>query len=85
MKKLKYKTARKEITAEEFDKAFEEGNVSDYLDLKTAKVRNPIHRINIDMPQEILEKVDKEAARVGVPRTSLIKIWIAEKLDHLSS
>lgn len=71
------------VKAGEFDKAFEEGDVSRHLDLKTLKIRHPVQRINIDIPQEILERVDQEAVRVGVPRTSLIKLWIVEHVDRL--
>ena len=75
------------IKAEEFDKIFDEGKESiiKYLDLKNARVVRPVQRINIDMPAEILERVDKEAGRVGVPRTSLLKLWIAQHLDQLAS
>ena len=37
-----------------------------------------------EIPTEILEKVDKEAGRVGVPRTSLLKLWIAERVDRMA-
>ncbi len=43
----------------------------------------PIHRINVDIPKGLLDQVDREAERVGVPRTSLIKIWIAERLEKV--
>ena len=79
------KKQEKKIKATEFDRAFEEGNAVEHLDLKTAKVHYPVHRINIDIPQDILEKVDREASRVGVPRTSLLKVWIAQHADHLAS
>lgn len=72
------------VKASEFDKAFEEGDVSRHLNLKTLKIRHPVQRINIDIPQEILERVDQEAVRVGVPRTSLIKLWIVEHVDRLA-
>ena len=74
----------KKIKAGEFDRAFETGNVVEHLSLKTAKVHYPLQRINIDIPQDILEKVDQEAARVGVPRTSLLKVWIARHADRLA-
>ncbi|MBI3616129.1 MAG: CopG family transcriptional regulator [Candidatus Omnitrophica bacterium] len=78
------KSSRKTVTAEKFDKAFEEGkDLTPYLDLHSAKAQHPTQRINVDVPKDLLEKVDREAARIGVPRTSLIKIWIAEKLDFL--
>ncbi len=73
------------IKASEFDQAFEKGSVVEHLDLKSIKVDYPVQRINIDIPREILDKVDQEAARVGVPRTSLIKVWIAEQIDRLAS
>ena len=74
----------KKIKASEFDRAFEEGDAVKYLDLKTAKVDYPVQRINIDVPVQILEKVDREASRMGLPRTSLIKMWLAEHLDRLA-
>ena len=80
------KSSRKAIRAGKFDRAFEKGrDVTPYLDLASAKAQHPTQRINVDVPRDLLEKVDQEAARVGVPRTSLIKIWIAEKLDRLGT
>lgn len=75
---------KKKIKASEFDRAFEEGDVAEYLDLKTAKVHLPVQRINVDIPQQVLQKLDREASRIGVPRTSLIKLWISERLDQLA-
>ena len=75
----------KKIKASEFDSAFEAGKAVQHLDLKSAKASYPVHRINIDIPQEILEKVDREASRMGIPRTSLLKVWIAEHTDRLAS
>ena len=74
----------KKIKANEFDEAFEAGDVVKHLNLKSIKVNFPVHRINIDIPQDILERVDREAARMGVPRTSLLKIWIANQTDRLA-
>jgi hypothetical protein len=79
------KKREKKIKANDFDRAFEKGSVAEHLDLKSAKARYPVQRINIDIPQEILEKVDREATRIGVPRTSLIKLWISERIDRMAS
>ena len=77
---------RKAIPAEEFDRDFEGGkDLTQHLDLASAKARHPTQRINVDVPKDLLSKVDQEAARIGVPRTSLIKIWISEKLDRLGT
>jgi hypothetical protein len=70
----------KRIKAEDFDRAFEEGDVIEHLDLKSAKVRYPVQRISIDFPVNVLHEVDLEAAKIGVTRTSLIKMWVAEQL-----
>ncbi len=77
------KPSKRKVNAKVFDETFDRGkDVSAYLDLHTAKVRQPTHRINVDFPKGLLDQVDREAAKVGVPRTSLIKIWIAERLEQ---
>lgn len=77
------KPLKRRINATAFDEAFDRGkDVTPYLDPRTAKVRQPTHRINVDIPKGLLDRVDREAERVGVPRTSLIKIWIAERLEQ---
>lgn len=71
----------KKITAKEFDERFDKGeDMGDYLNIDKAIVHKEIQRINIDFPQLLLGKIDKEARRIGVARTALIKIWIAERL-----
>lgn len=77
MKSLK----RKMIKASDFDTAFEKGEVTKHLDLKSAKARFPTQRISIDFPKNIIKEIDIEAAKIGVTRTSLIKIWVAEHLS----
>lgn len=78
MKKLKSK-----ITSKEFDKEFDNGkDMGDFLDIKKAKVNKKIQRINIDFPISFLNKIDKEAQQIGVARTALIKMWLAERLER---
>jgi len=48
-------------------------------------MRSPVQRINLDIPKQILHQIDNEAHRIGVPRTSVIKLWISEKLSELKS
>ena len=68
-----------------FDKEFDEGrDVSRYLD--TAKARRPgleQRRVNVAIPEWMIESLDREAARLGVPRQSLVKMWLAERLERL--
>ena len=73
------------ITAAEFDQAFERGEQFEMLDLENATVHAPMQRINIDIPKHILHQIDNEANRIGVPRTSILKLWIVEKLRELKA
>jgi len=71
------------MKAEELDRIFDEGkeDILPYLDL--AKAVRPGHkakRVNVDFPEWMISRLDSEAGRLGVPRQSLIKVWIAERL-----
>lgn len=71
------------MKAKDLDKMFDSGEVdiTPYLKLKSAA--RPGHaqkRVNVDFPEWMLQKLDKEASHLGVPRQSLIKVWIAQQL-----
>ena len=68
------------FTVKQFDEQFEKGDVSAMLDMDSAQVRIPSQRINIDIPKPVLNRIDLEANRIGVTRTALIKMWIAQHL-----
>ena len=74
------------MKAREFDKRFDENkNISKYLDI--SKVRRPgqeQRRVNVDFPLWMIDSLDKEAKRLGVPRQSIIKVWVAERLEKVS-
>ena len=74
----------KAMTTEEFDERFDAGeDVSSVLD--TAAVRRPRleqRRVNVDFPTWMIEALDREAKRLGVTRQSVIKVWIAERLEQ---
>jgi uncharacterized DUF497 family protein len=36
----------------------------------------------IDFPVWMIQSLDREAKRLGVPRQSVIKVWIADRLEH---
>jgi len=71
------------MKAREFDKKFDEGqNIVKHLDV--SKARRPEQeqkRVNVDFPLWMLQSLDKEAKRLGVPRQSVIKVWVAERLE----
>ena len=81
----KKKSAKAKFTAAEFDQAFERGEEFEMLDLDSVTVHAPMQRINIDIPKHILHQIDNEANRIGVPRTSILKLWIVEKLRELKA
>jgi hypothetical protein len=73
------------MKAKDFDKKFDDKKVDviDDLDLSTIKHPNQAQkRINVDFPIWIINSVDKEASRVGVTRQSIIKVWLAERLEE---
>lgn len=39
-------------------------------------------RVNVDFPDWMVQSLDREAHRLGVTRQSLIKLWIADRLDR---
>ncbi len=70
------------MKAKELDKKFDEGkSILEHLDLSKAKRLNQKQkRVNVDFPLWMIQSLDKEAKRLGVPRQSIIKIWLAERL-----
>lgn len=39
-------------------------------------------KVNVDFPAWVVGALDREADRIGVPRQSLIKLWIVERLER---
>jgi hypothetical protein len=75
------------MKAKDFDRKFDrEVDITDDLDLST--VRRPTQatrRVNVDFPVWMIDSLDQEAARLGVTRQSIIKVWIAERLEKRAS
>jgi len=72
------------MKAKDFDKKFDEGqeDIVDDLDLSTVRrVNQEQKRINVDFPAWVVESLDREAARIGVTRQSIIKVWLVERLQ----
>jgi len=71
------------MKAREFDRKFDRGeSVMKGLDL--AKARRPNEeqrRVNVDFPAWMIDSLDREARRLGVTRQSIVKVWIAERLE----
>jgi hypothetical protein len=75
------------MKAKELDQKFDNGdNILDFLDLSKAKrVMQDQKRVDVDFPVWMLELLDKEASRIGVTRQSIIKVWLAERLEQLTA
>jgi len=71
------------MKAKDLDKKFDDGeDITKFLDLsKATRPGQKQKRINVDFPVWMIEALDKEAKRLGVTRQSIIKVWIAERLD----
>lgn len=71
------------MKANEFDRKFDQGeDVSAAVDWPRAKrVNSETRRVNVDFPAWVVESLDRQAQHLGVTRQSLIKLWIAERLE----
>lgn len=72
------------MRASDFDKKFDNGeDITSFLDLNSVTRPNlEQKRVNVDFPMWMVNSIDKEANRIGVTRQSLIKLWLADKLEH---
>lgn len=73
------------MKASDFDKKFDDGveDIIDDLDMASATRPNREQkRVNVDFPVWMVESLDREAHRLGVTRQSIIKVWIAERLER---
>jgi hypothetical protein len=73
--------------AKDFDRRFDQGeDVTSDLDLSGS--RRPglePRRVNVDFPGWMVDALDREARRLGVTRQSVIKMWLAERLERRAS
>ena len=74
------------MKASELDKKFDDGEESIIEDLDLAQARRPgleQKRVNVDFPVWMVNALDREAKRLGVTRQSVIKMWLAERLEKV--
>ncbi|WP_024929235.1 type II toxin-antitoxin system BrnA family antitoxin [Methylophilus sp. OH31] len=71
------------MKAKDFEQQFEEGvDITAALDLsKATRTMQAQKRVNVDFPTWMIESLDREAVRLGVTRQSIIKVWLAERLE----
>ena len=75
------------MKAKDLDKQFDQGeDITKHLDLSRARrPEQEQKRVNVDFPVWMIESLDKEASRLGVTRQSIIKVWLAERLEQSAS
>ena len=69
----------------DFDKRFDDGAEDVINEIEPSSWRRPnreVRRVNVDFPVWMVDSLDREAQRLGVTRQSIIKVWIAERLEQ---
>jgi hypothetical protein len=75
------------MKAKKFEQEFDDGaDITASLDLsKGRRVLQAQKRVNVDFPTWMVDSLDREASKLGVTRQSVIKVWLAERLQATSS
>ena len=75
------------MNSSEFDRRFDDGeSIIEVLDVAAARrQRLEQKRVNVDFPLKMVDQLDQEANRLGVTRQSIIKVWLAERLERPQS
>ncbi len=75
------------MKAKKFEQQFDEDvDIMSSLDLSKAKrVLQEQRRVNVDFPTWMIDSLDREASKLGVTRQSVIKVWLAERLEATAS
>jgi hypothetical protein len=75
------------MKAEEFDQKFDAGEEDIIDDLDLSAMKRPGYeqqRLDLEFPVWMIEALDREASRLGISRESIIKVWLAERLEQLA-
>ncbi len=74
------------MKAKDFEKQFDEDvDLTASLNLSKAKrVLQQQKRVNVDFPTWMVDSLDREASKLGVTRQSIIKVWLAERLEKVA-
>ena len=75
------------MKAKKFEQQFDEDvDLTASLDLsKARRVLQEQKRVNVDFPTWMIDSLDREASKLGVTRQSVIKVWLAERLEASTS
>ena len=75
------------MKAKKFEQQFDaDVDMTASLDLsKARRVLQEQKRVNVDFPTWMIETRHREASKLGVTRQSVIKVWLAERLETTAS
>lgn len=75
------------MKVKKFEQQFDDGiDITASLDLsKSKRVLQEQKRVNVDFPTWMIDSLDREASKLGVTRQSVIKVWLAERLEATTS
>lgn len=75
------------MKAKKFEQQFDDGeDIMASLDVsKARRVLQKQKRVNVDFPTWMIDSLDREASKLGVTRQSVIKVWLAERLEATAS
>ncbi|PID77181.1 MAG: CopG family transcriptional regulator [Deltaproteobacteria bacterium] len=70
----------------EFDQRFDNGeDITSYLDMeKSRRVNQAVKQVKVDFPVWVVDGLDNQAKRLGITRQSLVKMWVADRLERMS-
>ena len=71
------------MKTKDFEQQFDKGvDLTTSLVLsKTRRVLQEQRRVNVDFPAWMIDSLDREASKLEVTRQSVIKVWLAERLE----
>ncbi|WP_150047499.1 type II toxin-antitoxin system BrnA family antitoxin [Methylomonas rhizoryzae] len=74
------------MKAKDFEQQFDDDvDITAAIDVSKAKrILQEQKRVNVDFPTWMIESLDREAGKLGVTRQSIIKVWLAERLEKIA-
>ncbi len=73
---------KKYKTSKEMDEDLEIQDLSEAFLKKGIAKAGRVRKINLDLPEKMIDQIDQIAQKVGVSRQPLLKIWIHERLKE---
>ncbi|MEO6718284.1 MAG: hypothetical protein ABIM50_13685 [Novosphingobium sp.] len=73
----------KPISAEEFDRRFDDGeDMADYIDWNSVRRAHPSSaHLELDVPKPMADWLDEQAKQAGMSRAELVRKWLFERFD----